>query len=53
MKKRSTYPSPLFQIEKLTFYAFPDSYHDLLFAQMQIIFPREIVNECDSSLLLS
>ena len=53
MKKRSTYPSLLFQIEKLIFYVSSDSYHDLPFAQMQIIFPGETVNEYEPCLLLS
>ena len=53
MKKRSTYPSLSFRIEKLIFYASSDSYHDLLFVQMQIIFPGEAVNECESRLFLS
>ena len=53
MKKRSTYPSLLFYIEKLIFYASSDSYHDLLFVQMQIIYPGEAVNECEPRLLLN
>ena len=53
MKKWSTYPSLPLHIEKLIFYAFPNSFHDLLYAQMQIIFPVETVSECESHLLLS
>ena len=53
MQKRSTYPSLSFQIEKPIFSAPSDSYHDLLFAQMQIIFPEETMNECESRLFLS
>ena len=52
-EKRSTYPSLSFQIEKLIFYASSDSYHDLLFAQMQIVFLIETVSECESRLFLS
>ena len=35
------------------FYTSSDSYHDLLFAQMQILFPVEKVNECVPRLFLS
>ena len=52
-KKRSTYPSLSFQIEKLILSAFSDSYHYLLFGQMQIISSVETVNECESRLFLS
>ena len=52
MKKRSTYPGLSFHIEKLIFYSSSDSYHDFLFVQMQIMFPGETVNECESRLFL-
>ena len=48
MKKRSTYLSLSFEIEKHIFYVSSNSYHDFLFAQMEIIFPVETVNECVS-----
>ena len=51
MKKSSTYPSLSFHIEKEVFCASSDSYHDLLFVQMQIIFSGETVNECESRLI--
>ena len=49
-EKSSTYPSLSFLIEKLIFCASSDSYHNFLFTHMQIIFPVETVNECESCL---